>query len=211
MPLQIFSDINPDDHPPGFMDQIMQIMHQQRVEHLSKNPHFSRTQQEQNDIDSRTKKKRLAEKQVAGTYQLAELLTALEIEQYHYEPKREAAPEALVYSEDKPVLNQVTYKQAIGIRAWQVEFRKALKFDSHQYLDKLQNGGTGCDITPRFREFVELTSHKDHPYHKEGQYVQDFINNKFNKWIAFENQYFEQYKVFSFFSLFLRLSTLNYF
>jgi hypothetical protein len=204
MPLQMFSNIDPNAQGPGFMEDVMKIMHQQRVEHLSKNPHFARTPKEQNDIDLRTKKKLLAEKQVAGTYELAELLTALEIDQFHYEPKGKVEevdastfvdPKAIVhvYSNDKPVLNQVTYKQAVELRAWQVEYRKALKFDSQQWFDKVQNCGSGCDIVPRFREFVELTSQEDHPYHKEGQYVQDFMDNKFNKWVAYDYQYFDQY------------------
>jgi hypothetical protein len=80
---------------------------------------------------------------------------------------------------DKRVLKQLTPKQAKSLKKWLMKYRKSLRKFSK--------------ILTRFENFVELTSDKMHPYHNEGRYIQQFLDNKLTGWVDDDVEYFETY------------------
>ena len=137
------------------------------------------------------------------TCQLTELFTALEIEKRDFDSKIEFGVESehedeeesfhscnddetrerdekIVSFGDESVLRKLSFKQALKLRTWQVKYRKTLR--------------TFGKIIPRFEKFVKLTSGKDHPFHKEGRYIQKFLDNDLSQWVDDDVKYFEKYR-----------------
>lgn len=240
MPLRAFSNINPDDHEPGFMDQIMQMAHRQRVDHLSKNPHLARSEREHRDIELMNEQVSSIDEQsdvaspMSGMSSLQMAMQLMKVETEGVESLTQSEQQQLektgvrfadfggretdtghtLFTDnieecdgssddsnpdsedeynfgrkiinleilnfgDKSVLKKLTTKQTKSLNKWLVKYRTSLRKFSK--------------IINRFEKFVELTSDKNHPYHNEGLYIEEFLDNKLTGWVDDDVKYFETY------------------